>query len=736
MSHSKNLQIVYLSTFPPRACGIASFTSDLVATMEALFMPEIGSFIVAMLADADSTEGYEKNVRLFINENRPQEFLAAAQALNAMPEVGLINIQHEFGIFGQNWGINLMHFLEAIKKPLVVTFHTVLPEPDNELKQRVKDIAAKALNIVVMTDLSKKILLEQYGIPPHKIEVIPHGIHLLDYSLPAAHKSKVGVGDNSPVLSTFGLLSRSKGIEFVLQALPAVLKNHPDLKYFIIGATHPEVIKREGESYRQFLEEKVKSLRLEQNVIFHNRYLAVPQLFEFLQATDIYISPSLDPNQAVSGTLSYALGTGRPVVSTPFAQAKTLITPDVGVLVDFRDVPAMAKALNSLLNKPQELEKMGRVAYFNTRHMTWENVTLSYMHLFSKIVPELAVHNMHLPRIKLDHLIRLTDNNGILQFAKLSIGDPQSGYTLDDNARALLFAARYYQDTRDVNALRLVQIYLKFMEGALNSANNFFNYFNQYMAFDTASEKKDSQEDANARALRALMEVSGIVALPEEIRTRASALIEKRLSQGIEFKHPRAIAFYCIGLYHLYLQNKSAEILTEMDTYCAKLVELYRQNASADWQWFLKTLTYSNSILSEALLLHYQMTGNKESLKIGKKTLDFLLEQTYINGIYVPIGQNGWYAQGGTRAYFDQQPEEASAMVQTLMLAHKLTDEKKYYTNMNKAFYWFLGENLLGQFVYDNVTGGSYDGVGEKRVNLNQGAESTISYLLARLTMK
>lgn len=753
MPNSKNSQIAYVSTFPPRACGIATFTADLVAATENLFMPEIGSLAVAMISDAGSEKNYGKNVRLFINENQPEEFITAAHALNAMGEVKLVNIQHEFGIFGQNWGANLLHFLQEIKKPVVVTFHTILPKPDSELKQRVVDIAEKSAGLVVMTALSKEILTEQYGILSGKIEIIPHGIHLLDYSVSATHKPAIGIKDNSPTLSTFGLLSSRKGVEYVLQALPDVVNKYPKLKYFIIGATHPEVVKREGESYRKSLQQLVKGLHLERNVVFYNQYMTLPRLLKFLQATDIYISPSLDPDQAVSGTLSYALGAGRPAVSTAFAQAKTLITPDLGVLVDFRSAQAITDALNLLLSKPQELEKMGRSAYFHTRHMTWENVVLSYMRLFSKIIPELSKHNIHLPRLKLDHLARMTDKNGIVQFAKLSVANPESGYTLDDNARALLFAARYYQKTRTKKALDLAQIYMNFMECALDSSNNFSNYFDRYMVKDSVSENKDSQEDATARALRALMEVSGTLALPKEMRSRALALIEKRMSLGIRFTHPRAIAFYCIGLYFLYLQNqpktfwerfvfkkkkreKAAKILAEMDKCSAELVELFNRNSLTNWVWFLKKLTYSNSILSEALLRYYEISGSKEALEIGKKTLDFLLQQTFINGIYVPIGQNGWYAQGGERAYFDQQPEEVSAMIQTLKWAYRQTGDKKYRRQMSKVFYWFLGGNLLGQFVYDSVTGGSYDGLGEKRVNLNQGAESTISYLLARLTME
>lgn len=740
MDNDNPSTIAYLTTFPPRTCGIATFTSDLAAATDNLFMPAVQTIVVAMLTDTDQGIGYDDSkVKFFIKQDNPEDYISAAKMLNSSPEIAMVNIQHEFGLFGNDRGANLLHFLYMIEKPVVTTMHTVLPNPDQQLKNIVAEIASHSRALVVMTELSKQILVSEYAVVSKKISVIPHGIHPTSYSLSAEHKKALGISANEITLETFGLLSRSKGIEYVLQALPKVVAKYPNVKYRIIGATHPEVIKQEGQTYRESLEALVETLGLSQNVVFINKYIELPTLLEYLQATDIYISSSLDPNQAVSGTLSYALGSGRPVISTAFAQAKTLVNDKVGRLVGFRNSEEIADAILEILEDPKQMEAMGENAYFNTRQMTWQNVALAYMRLFSRIAPDLSISNMNLPSIKLDQLKRLTDPHGIFQFAKLNVGDSTFGYTLDDNARALVFSSRYFAHTGDALALQLARTYLDFMESTLTDGQVFLNYFDKEMLADARSEQRDSQEDANARAIRSLMEVSSNIDLPEDIHGRASALILKRCAgKKINFSYPRAIAFYCIGLYYAQKNNPEniAALHDELKRYCDMLVSMYKANASDDWQWFEPVLSYSNSILSEALLLGYEVTDQQNYFDIGKKTLDFLLEQTFINNIYVPIGQNGWYARGGARSYFDQQPEEVSAMVQTLAVIYRLTEDPNYSEYMNKAFYWFLGENILGQFIYDTITGGSYDGIGENSINLNQGAESTISYLLARLTLE
>ena len=428
-------QIVFLSTFPPRQCGIATFTADLAGTIDQMYGPLIESRIVAININDISRLPYSDKVIFQISQPDRKDYVRAALRINRLKRVALVNVQHEFGIFGGEYGSYLIPFLEKIKKPVIVTFHTVLPMPDDKMRSTVQQIAKYSKGIVVMTDYSKKILERVYDLDVDKIRVIPHGIHNVPYKTSEFAKSVLGLS-NKVVLSTFGLLSSTKGIEYVIEALPAVVEKFPNVRFVIAGVTHPVVLENEGERYRNYLIKKVYELGLDKYVLFFNTYFDTTKLLGILEATDIYISPSLDPNQAVSGTLSYAMGSGRPVISTAFAQAKEDITDEVGMLVDFRNPRAFSNSIIKLLSDNELRLKMGRNAYFRTRHMTWENVTLSYLKYFSEFVPDLGSEQRKLPPIKFTHLTKLTDNFGIIQFAKLTVPDITSGYTLDDNARA------------------------------------------------------------------------------------------------------------------------------------------------------------------------------------------------------------------------------------------------------------------------------------------------------------
>ncbi|HVY67783.1 MAG TPA: glycosyltransferase, partial [Patescibacteria group bacterium] len=540
--------IVHLSTYPPRVCGIASFTFDLVSALDRLFNPALSSRVLAMAGPGDRLIPGRKKILGYLKRDDPRGYARAAARLNRKPEVKLISIQHEFGIFGGPRGRHLLLFLRALSKPAIITFHTVLPEPDRSLRQLVRQIASRVQKIVVMTAPSRDILVRDYGLRPGKIKIIPHGIHAFDYALPDRYKQRLGFNPKTIIFSTFGLLSRGKGTEYVLRSLPAIIKKYPRLIYLVLGPTHPEIIRQEGESYRRFLEKLVRELKLQRHVRFRNAYLPLPKLLDYLQATDIYISASLEPRQAVSGTLCYALGAGRPVIATPSAQAQSLITPETGRLAGFRDAETITKAALELLASQNQLRQMGQNAYFRTRHMTWENVALSYARLFSAVVPELALYNVHLPPIKLNHLAALTGPNGIFQFARLSVPDRSSGLTLDDNARALIAAMRYYQTSRDRTALRLSKVYLRFMDRALSRSGRFRNYFDEHMSPNAQMENKDNQEDADARALRVLMELSAAQAAPAALRRRAGNILARRFKSGVHFAHPRAMALYIIGL--------------------------------------------------------------------------------------------------------------------------------------------------------------------------------------------
>lgn len=727
--------IAFLSTFPPRQCGIATFTADLADTTDQMFGPSVESKVVAMNINDISHLPYADRVIFQISQPNEKDYVNAAIKLNQMEKVEVVNIQHEFGIFGGEYGSNLVLFLEKIRKPVVVTFHTVLPSPNEKLRNVVLSIAKYSKGITVMTNYSKVLLEKNYGLNPNQIQVIPHGIHNVPYKTSEYAKSALGFSGKL-VLSTFGFLSSTKGIEYVIEALPAVIQKFPNVRFIIAGVTHPVVLEQEGEKYRNFLIKKVYELGLNRHVLFFNTYFDLSKLLKILEATDIYISPSLDPNQAVSGTLSYALGSGRPVVSTAFAQAREDITEDVGLLVDFENPRAFANSIIKIVSNDELRLKMGKRAYFRTRHMTWENVTLSYLKYFSKFAPELGMGQRKLPPIKLMHLAKLTDSFGIIQFAKLTVPDISSGYTIDDNARALIVATLHYKKFKTSALLKLVSIYLNFVCRVARPDGYFDNYVNEFRAIDEQRNREESSEDASARALYSLAQVAISGEIPKRFRRKAHSIFENSFRKNVTFSAPRAMAFYTKGLYLLLSKWKEPKTLGALINQCEQLVDLYNKNHSPDWEWFEPVLTYSNAILPEALLLGYKITGEKKYLEIAKTTFNFLIKHSFKDDIYISIGQSGWFPKGGERKYFDQQPEDVAATVEALNTMFQVTSAGCYKELSYKAFNWFLGENLLHQVVYDWTTGGCYDGVGEKSINLNQGAESTISYLLARFSLE
>lgn len=686
---SGRLCIVYVSTFPPRKCGIATFTKDLTHAMDAMLAPGVTSRISAMNPGGGvASFRYPRKVIFQINQANPEEYVATAQRINQLDGVQLVSIQHEFGIFGGERGSHIIPFMQALKKPVVITFHTVLPDPDEELYSTVRLLAENASAVIVMTNLSKKILSHEYAVLQKKIKVAPHGIHSQPYTLSQQAKTTLGYSDRL-VLSTFGLISRLKGLEYVIEALPQVVREFPDFVYIIFGATHPVVLAQEGESYRNFLVKKIYGLGLYDHVKMYNRYFPLSELLHFLKATDIYISPSLEPNQAVSGTLSYALGVGRPVISTAFAQAREVLTDEVGILVDFRSPDSYADAILRLLRDDERRLQLGRNAYFRTRNMIWPNVALQYARVFSEYAPSLAQisDQKRLPRTKLAHLIHLTNNFGIVQFAKLTKRDISFGYTLDDNASALAVAVLYYgklgspaespstaKEKRQLQ--RLINTYLSFIDFVAQPDGHFSNFVKANRTLDDILNRQVNLEEANARALYALALTSTTTSLSRSIRQKAFNLLQ---------------------------------------------VESY--------------LAYSNGVMPEALLLGYHTTGDERYLTVGKTALDFLIKESFVDGIFIPTGQSSWRHRGGRRYHFDQQPEETKSIVHALRAGYMVTGDEEYHRLMRQAFNWFLGDNSLNQVVYDRITGGCYDGVGRTAINLNQGAESTISYLLARLAL-
>jgi len=740
-------RIVYIGTFPPRKCGIATFTQDLTRAMDGLLGTSVKSMVVAMNVEKIVTDIYSREVIFQIDQNNPDEYVMVAEALNQNDAVKLVNIQHEFGIYGGDWGLNIIHFLSTLKKCKVITFHTVIPQPSQDLRHAVRLLADNVNGITTMTHYSRRILIEDYGIPEQGIRVIPHGIHDGVYTSSKQAKAALGFSGKT-VLSTFGMLNRGKGLEYVIEALPAVVERYKDLVYLIFGATHPNILKTEGETYRNSLIEKIYGLGLADHVKMYNQYFPLPKLLQMLKATDIYISTSLDPNQAVSGTLSYALGMGRPVISTAFAQAKEDVTADVGILVDFRNPQAFTDAISSLMGDKDRQIDLGKNAYFKTRGWTWPNVAIKFAKYFSECAPDLVevVERKSFPRVKLSHLVRLTDRFGIVQFADLSKPDPTSGYTVDDNARALMVVTLCYDRLRHgrlsrsianrEKLLRLTNIYLDFISLASRADGYFNNYFNLDRTPDDKFNSQVNLEEATSRALYALALTSAIGSISRKFSEKAFTIMQEKVKRNTPFQSPRAISWYIKALCVLLEKNieiQGIDLTGALEEHCDKLLSLYESASSPEWPWFESYFTYSNALLSEALLQAYRVTGKDRYLYVGKTTLDFLVEKTFREGIFVPIGQDGWYYRDGKHNHFDQQPEEVMTMVYALKVCYSITKDEHYGRLLYRAFNWFLGGNSIEAIMYDRTTGGCYDGVGRQNINLNQGAESTVSYLLARL---
>ena len=740
-------RIAYVATFPPRKCGIATFTQDLTQAIDSLLKPSVHSMVVAMNVERVVTDIYSREVIFQIDQNNPDEYVKVAETLNRDDAVKLVNIQHEFGIFGGEWGLNIIHLLSTLTKPKVITLHTVIPQPSPDLRHAVRLLADNVNGITAMTYHSRHILIEDYGIPEQCIRVIPHGIH--DGAYTSSQQAKAALGfSGKTVLSTFGMLNRGKGLEYVIEALPAVVERYKDFVYIIFGATHPNILKTEGETYRNSLIEKIYMLGLADHVKMYNHYFPLPKLLQMLKATDIYIATPLDPNQAVSGTLSYALGMGRPVISTAFAQAKEDVTPDVGILVDFRNPQAFTDAIISFLGDKDRQINLGKNAYFKTRGWTWPNVAIKYAKYFSECSPDLVevVARKSFPRIKLSHLVRLTDSFGIVQFANLSKPDSTSGYTVDDNARALMVVTLCYDRlqrgllSRSIanreKLLKLINIYLDFISLASRADGYFNNSFNSDRNPDDKFNSQSNLEEATSRAFYALALTSAIGSIPAKLREKAFTILQEKVKKNTPFQSPRAISWYIKALCVLLEKNieiQGIDLTAAVEDDCDKLLSFYESASSPQWQWFESYFTYSNALLSEALLQAYRVTGKDRYLNVGKTTLDFLVEQTFRKGIFVPIGQDGWYHRDGKRNRFDQQPEEVMTMVYALKVCYSITKDEHYGRLLQRAFNWFLGDNIIEAIVYDRTTGGCYDGVGRQYINLNQGAESTISYLLARL---
>ena len=742
--HSKVRKIAFLGDYLPRKCGIATFTSDLLTSVAAAH-PQSQCLAVAV---TDIKGGYEypEVVRFEVEEQDLPSYLRAADFLN-ISNVDIVCLQHEFGIFGGPAGGHILALLRELRMPIITTLHTVLREPRIEQRRVMQELISLSTRLVVMVERGRQMLQEIYQALPSKIDLIPHGIPDVGFVDPTYFKDQFGV-EGKVVLLTFGLLSPNKGIEFVLNALPEILAEFPEVVYIVLGATHPNELREHGEAYRLSLEILAKKNKIEKNVIFYNRFVDLENLKEFIGAADLYITPYLNEAQITSGTLAYTFGAGKAVVSTPYWHATELLAGDQGVLVPFANAAAIAREVIALLRDDPRRHAMRKSAYRLGREMVWSNVAQMYMRSFelsrvegsersrkSLATKMLDQKPRELPQLKLSHLSRMTDSTGIFQHAIFSVPNFSEGYCTDDNARAFILGVLLSELGVDPEQVRtLATTYAAFLYHAFDlKAKRFHNH----MSFDRRWLDEQGSEDCQARALWALG--MGVGRSPyRSFQIMAGQLFTLALPALTEFTSPRAWAFGLIGI-NEYLRRLRGDSLVNQtrETLTARLLELFEKNAQPGWRWFEDSLSYDNAKLPHALILSGRVTGQPAMVQRGLEALRWLAElQISEQGHFRSIGTNGFYHRGGARADFDQQPIEAQAMASACLEAYRATSDVWWYEQAQCAFDWFLGWNDLGLELYSPKTGGCRDGLHVDRVNRNQGAESTLAFLLSLAEMR
>jgi glycosyltransferase involved in cell wall biosynthesis len=740
-------RIAFVGNYQPRECGIATFTTDLCTALASEYGE--GRLFAIPVNDPESSYQYPERVRLELEQEDLSSYERAADFLNFNGN-DLVCLQHEYGIYGGSAGSHILALLRKLKMPLVTTLHTVLRDPALDQRMVLEEIAQLSDRMIVMSKLAAKLLREVYLVPGEKIDVIPHGVPDLPFMDPNYYKDKFGTEGKS-VLLTFGLLSPNKGIENVIQALPEILSKQPNVVYIVSGVTHPHVRRRDGERYREELQALAEKLGVSDHVIFNNRFVSTEELLEHVGAADIYITPYRQEAQVVSGTLAIALGAGKAIVSTPYWHAKELLAEKRGVIVPFQNPDAIAEAVLALLENNAERHAMRKRAYLHARGTTWAKTARAYMASFQRARFERSLHpraaqqddfSMNstdlLPPLNPGHLLTMTDDTGILQHAIFSVPNTREGYTTDDNARALIVSVlldenpgyMYRQEYPNLSQRYLSFLWLAFHVDS-GRFRNFLSYNRKWLE-DVGSD------DSHGRALWSLGKVLG-TSQNAGLRGAAGRLFEAAVPATLTFTSPRAWAYCILGM-QAYLDWFPGDraIQSVRNILANRLLDIYERSHSDTWKWFEKSLSYSNARLSQALILAGWRSDNQRMIEAGMDSLKWLVAEQHRNDkeIFVPIGSSGFFIEGNEKARFDQQPVEACATVSACLEVYRLTEESQWLEEARRVFGWFLGKNDLQVPLYDAFTGGCRDGLHPDRVNENQGAESTLSFLMALLEMQ
>jgi glycosyltransferase involved in cell wall biosynthesis len=735
--------IAFVGDHLPRRCGIATFTADICEAVATEF-PE-SQCIVGSVNDRPEGYDYPERVRFEIEEQELDSYRRAADFLN-INNVEVISVQHEFGIFGGPAGSHLLTFLREVNKPVVTTLHTVLSEPNADQRMVMEQLDLLSNRFIVMAERGRDMLVKIYGVNPDKIDLIPHGVIDMPFVDSNFYKDLYGV-EGKTVLLTFGLLSPNKGIEYAIDALPAILERHPNVVYIVLGATHPHLLAHEGEAYRERLERLAAERGVKDRVKFYNQFATLEELKEFIGAADIYITPYLNEAQITSGTLAYTFGAGKAIVSTPYWHAQELLAGERGVLVPFRNSKAIADGVNHFLSNPTLMTAMRKRAWKAGREMIWPVVARRYMESFERAraslntlstatmaVRKIENANYSVPPLKLDHLFKMSDHTGIFQHAIYNVPNYHEGYCTDDNARAFIFTVLLQELGESQPEIdRLTSSYLAFLWYAFDQNTcrfrNFMNHHREWI-------ERAGSEDSHARALWAVGTALGR-SRDAGYRNLCALLFQRGLPPVARFSSPRAWAFALLAI-HEYLRTFSGDraVAQMRDVLANQLMGLFEANSSPEWQWFERTATYDNAKLSHALILSGHWTSNGEMLDIGLSSLRWLLEaQTAEAGHFAPIGCHGFWTQGGEPARFDQQPLEAHSMISACLEAFAVTREPYWQRAAKRCFEWFVGRNDLGQSLYDPTTGGCRDALLQDHLNQNQGAESSLAFYLSLAEM-
>ncbi|MEN0054923.1 MAG: glycosyltransferase [Mucilaginibacter sp.] len=738
------MKIAYISTYPPRECGLATFNQNLMRAINANF-PERkslaeGGYVVALNDSEDRHEyEYPDEVKYIIRQDHQKDYIRAANYINTS-NADVCIMEHEFGIYGGESGIYILPLINRLEKPLISILHTILKEPSYVQRIIIREIADQSSKIIVMSQRAVEFLTSIYDIPVSKIQIIEHGVP--DVEAPVENPVKsLSSFKNHRVLLTFGLLSRNKGLETVIKALPRIVEKHPDVMYVILGNTHPGVLKSSGEEYRDHLKSLAHQLGVSANLAFINKFVSEEELVNYLTACEIYVTPYLNEAQITSGTLSYAVGAGAAVVSTPYWHATELLADKRGRLFDFKNSEILADTVIELLDQDRVLVELKDNAYQYGLHLRWPVIGSEFIKVaqeassrydFSdKILKNSIVDPEILPQFSLNHVLRLTDDTGIVQHAKYGIPNLKEGYCLDDNSRALIMALMAYQRNKSKEAFELLPVYLSYIHYMQTDDGNFRNF----LSFDRRYLDEVGSEDSFGRTIWALGHLIGCAA-SNSYREFALEIFHKSVPHFTKLEHLRGMANTIIGV-SLYLQvfpsdEGMVKILTQLTQ---PLIDAYEQTHSDDWQWFEEKMTYDNAILPLALLHSCEITGNEDAKRIALASMAFLDKLTLSNGYLSPVGNDGWYYRGGTFPTFDQQAIETMAMVMMHFQAYQIFRIPQYIEKMFLSYKWFLGENTLRAPLYDHETKGCCDGLLPTGINRNQGAESTLAYLISHLTV-